>query len=447
MVSKRTEDLIKSSAKYLIGVQVPVGAEPWVVIEKGHGVWLQDTEGREGIDLISSGSVSNLGHGRKEIIDAMLEQMSKVEYCPCRRGPSNPTLIECAQKLTQITPEGLNHVNFVTGGAEANDMAFKLTYLYWRVQGKNRQKIISLYGGYHGVGAASWASSRPSFDTENWGPPAAGFLHIPSYNCYRCMFGLRYPDCDVRCARYLAQVIENERPETVAAFIGEPVIGGYGNVPPPPEYWPIVRQICNDYGVLLIADEILVGFARTGKMFALEHWGVKPDIMTMSKAIASGYVPFGAVAINEKVYQVLKGTPQTYNNTFASHPVGCAAALAAMNIYTRDKVADNAAKVGKHIFERFDSEFKSLPLVDNITHLGMALGMDIVADKKTKVSLPPAVKERLIPQFWQKGLFTMAAIGGFGGTRLMVGPPCTITIEEADIMVDRLRDLLSSIKI
>jgi len=260
------------------------------------------------------------------------------------------------------------------------------------------------------------------------------------------MFGLKYPECDVRCARFLALVIEYERPETVAAFIAEPVLGGYGHIPPPPEYWPIVRQICDDYNVLLIADEVQSGFGRTGKMFALENWGVKPDIMTMAKSMAGGYIPFGAVSINEKIFQVLKGHPLTQSYTFNGHSVGCAAALAAMNIYTRDKVPENAAKVGKHIFERFDAEFKSLPCVDNITHLGMSNGMDIVADKKTKAPLPEVVRESLVREFWKKGLFTFFPIGGYGDTRLPIYPPCIMTIEEADIMVDRLLELLSSIK-
>ena len=446
MVSKRTQDIVTDAKKYLIDVHSPIGEEPWLVIESGHGVWLKDTEGREGIDTGSGGGVAHLGHGRKEIIDAIVEQLNKIERVNNWSGEVGPIQTECAKKLAQITPEGLDHVHFLTGGAEANDMAFKMAYQYWHLQNKKKEKIISLYGGYHGLGTATWSSSRPTFASETWGPPAPGFLHIPSYHCYRCMFSLEYPECDVRCARYLAQVIEYERPETVAAFIAEPVLGGYGHIPPPPEYWPIVRQICDDYGVLLIADEVQSGFGRTGKMFALENWGVKPDIMTMAKSMAGGYVPFGGVSINEKIFQALKGFQLTQSYTFNGHSVGCAAALAAMNIYTKEKVPENAAKVGKHIFERFDAEFRSLPCVDNITHLGLSLGMDIVADRKTKAPLPKALRERLVHQAWENGI-AVRPIGGYGGTRERIYPPCIMTIEEADIMVDRLLELISSIKV
>lgn len=445
MVSKRTEDVIKQTGQYLIGLQVPIGSEPWLVIEKGHGVWLVDTEGREGIDMPSSGGCSNLGHGHKEIIDAMLEQLNKIEFGLFHRGLANSTVTECAKKLVEVTPEGLDHVNFTGGGAEATDLAFRMTYLYWTLKGERRWKIISHYGGYYGMGAGAWASSRKGFVAETWGPPAPGFVHIPSYHCYRCMFGLKYPDCDVRCARYLAEVIDSERQENVAAFIGESVLGGSGHIPPPPEYWPIVRKICDQYDILLIADEVQVGFARTGKMFALENWGVKPDIMTMAKSLSAGYVPFGAIAINNKVYQVVKDFTQDIAYTFSSHPLGCAATLAALNIYIRDKVADNAAKVGKHIYERLQAEFKSLPCVDNITGLGMSLGIDIVADKKAKAPLPPAVRENICRESWEKGLYNRY-IAGIGGTRLMIYPPCIMTLEEADIMLDRLLPIIAAIK-
>jgi len=424
-----------------------VGRRPRVVLEKGHGIWLQDTEGKDYINLLSSIECTNLGHGRREIIDAVLEQMNKVEFHSGWYGLSDPTTIECAQKLAEITPVGLDHIIFTSGGAESTDVAFKMVYLYWFLRGKShKSKIISLYGSYHGLGAGSWASNRAEvFSQERWGPSGKDFLHIPSYHCYRCMFGLKYPDCNVRCARYLEEVITNEKPETIAAFIGEPVIGGSGAVPPPPEYWPIIRQICDEHDVLLIADEVMTGFTRTGKMFAMEHWGIKPDIMTVAKAISGGYIPLGAVVISDKVYQILKGNELSHGYTFCGHPTACAAGLAAMNLYVTDKVAENAAKVGKHILERLEAEFKPLPCIDNPTGLGMMLGFDVVTDKTTKTPFPEDVRERIYSEILDKGIIS-AVIWGSGNSRFLMIPPCTMTIEEADLTLDILLPIIGAIK-
>ena len=445
MVSQRTKELMKQGGAHLLFVHHPVGEEPRIVMEKAHGIWVVDSGGKEYIDMLSSGACVHLGHGRKEIADAVAEQMRKLPWISSWEGIANPTTTECAERLAGIMPERLNHVMFTSGGAEANDMAFKMLHLYWSLQDERKWKVISLYGGYHGLGAGTWASARKSFVTETWGPPSPGFIHIPSYHCYRCKFELKYPDCGLRCARYLAEVIEGERPQTVAAFIAEPALGGSGQIPPPPEYWPIVRKICDDYNVLLIGDEVHTGFTKTGKMFALQHWGVTPDIMTMGKGIANGYIPFGAVAISDKVYQVLKNTRISYGYTYSGHPVGAAASLASMKIYVRDKVSENAAKIGRHILDRLDAEFSSLPCVGNINGLGMMIGIDIVADRTTKAPFPLATRENIRQQMWEKGLFARL-IEGEGSSRLMIYPPCIITVEQADKMLDILLPIVAAIK-
>ena len=444
-VSSRTQELIDWSADHLIGVGSKVGDSPDIVYEGGHGIWIRDTEGNEYIMMDSMGACYNLGLGVQEIVDAAKEQMSKLPHCFNRRGMACPATIECTRKLVEVTPEGLDYISFTSGGAEATDLAFNITHRYFASKGERRYKIISLYVCYHGFGVARWSSNRVTFDKENWGPPGAGFIQIPHYHCYRCMFGLTYPDCGVKCARYLAEVIEYERPRTVAAFIAEPFLGGSGHIHPVPEYFPIIRKICDDYGTLFIADEVQSGFTRAGKMFCVDNWNVKPDIITMAKALAAGYFPIGGVAINDKIYQALKGGEWTELYTFSGHPAACATATATMKIYVRDRVAENAAKVGKHIYERLKGELGNHPCVGSISYLGMSLGMDIVADKKTKASLPLADRQKIRREMRAKGLHARI-IEGTGQSRLMIYPPCTTTMEEADKMLDIAIPIISAIK-
>lgn len=446
MVSKRTEDLIKWDKEHIIHPYNLIGQNFGFVLEKGHGVWLQDTEGKEYIDSTAQLGYHLLGYGRKEIADAVQEQISNLGATHLWFGWSNATTIECAQKLAEVTPKGLDHFHFTSGGSEAVDTALKISRLYWSLQGKNKWKVICFYGSFHGFGGATWSTSVGQGNAwQGIGPPTPGFVFVPPYYCYRCMFGLKYPDCNMQCARYLAQSIEGEGAQNVAAFMAEPVMGAGGMISPPPEYWPMVRKICDEHDILLIGDEVQSGFTKTGKMFALQNWDVTPDIMNMAKAINSGYVPFGGVAINDRVYQVLKDNPFWHGYTYSGHPVAAAASLATLNIYIKDKVAENAAKVGKHILERIDAEFKSLPCVGSFTALGLMIGLDIVADKKTKAPFPPAVRTDIQRKMLEAGLLARP-IAGYAGTRLFICPPTIMTIEEADKMLDILLHIIAAIK-
>jgi adenosylmethionine-8-amino-7-oxononanoate aminotransferase len=446
MVSKKTEELIKWDAEHIIHPYTPVGHNAGLVIEKGHGIWLVDTEGKEYIDMGAQLGYALLGYGRKDIAEAVQEQLLNLGATHNWFGWSNAKTIECAQKLAQVTPKGLDHFHFTSGGSESIDSAIKLARLYWYFQGKNKWKIICFYGAYHGFGGATWATSLGRGVTwEGVGPQMPGFVFVPSYYCYRCMFRLKYPDCNIQCARYLAEVIESEGVGTVAAFMAEPVMGAGGLIAPPPEYWPMVRKICDEYDVLLIGDEVQSGFVKTGKMFALQNWDVTPDIMTMAKAINNGFVPFGGVAVNDKVFQVLKDNTFWHGFTYSGHPVAAAASIVTLDVYLRDKVADNAAKVGKHIAQRLEAEFMPLPCVGGYTALGLMIGVEIVANKANKTPFPPEMRSNIQRQMWDKGVLARP-ISGYGGTRLFIGPPCIITIEEADKMLDAVLSVVATLK-
>ena len=444
MTSKRTQELIKWDKEHLIHPIAPVGQEPAVIWEKAHGIMIQDTEGREYIDVSSQLINVNLGHSRQEIIDAAIEQISKLQFAAPFWGRSNTAMIECSQKLVQILPEGLNHILFAAGGSEANEYALKIARLYWRNKGKNKFKIISLFQSYHGLsyGILSATALGKGSLWAGYTPLVPGFIHIPSYYCYRCSFGKEYPDCGMQCAKFLAETIENQGGD-VAAFIAEPEIGAGGFISPPPEYWPVVRQICTDHDVLLIADEVMTGFCRTGKMFALENWDVVPDIMTMSKGINSAYLPFGAVAISDGVCEGIEGSTMSGFSS-CGNPVCSAAASAAIDIYTKERVAEHVAEVGKHVMERLNAEFLPLPCVGNISGLGLMLGVELVTDKAIKGRFDPAVMTKLQAQALEKGL--LVRVGGFPPCWLAICPPLIITIEETDRILDILYPLLAELK-
>jgi len=441
MNKRSLEELIKLDREHIIHPHHPIGEECGIIIASGHGVWLRDIEGREYIDGRSQLTCVNLGYGRREVVDAIKEQLDILPYLSIFYHFSHPAIIECATRLAEVTPGGLNHFSFTSGGSESIESAFMIARLFWHLRGKPKNKIISLYRSYHGntLGAMS-ATGMPMGGLESMVALSPGFIHIPPYYCYRCSFGKEYPDCDIKCARFLAETIESEGPESVAAFIAEPVIGVGGYISPPPEYWPIVRQICTDYDVLLIADEVMTGFCRTGRFFAVEHWGIKPDMMAMGKGITSSYVPFGAVAISDEIYEQSKGAHLS-GFTHAGHPIAAAAACKAIEIYVKERVAEHVTQVAKHVLERLDNEFKSLPCVADVNGLGLMIGIEVVKDKATKAPLDPKVMGTILPHALANGLITRGR-----GTRVALCPPLTITMEEADKVLDILYPILADLK-
>ena len=448
VVNRRTELLLKADREHIIHPWIAAGQNSGIIFEKAHGIYLVDTEGKEYVDMASGNCCCNLGHGQKEIIDAITTAISESDFTTSFYGHSNTYIIECSQKLANLTPGSLNHFYFTSGGSEAVDSATKTARLYWCNKGQaERYKIISLYDSYHGASGFSayvTGSGQGAFQNA-FGPAPPGLIRIPSFYCYRCIYGLTYPECDVRCARILEDVIQAEGANSIAAFIAEPMLGGGGGfVESPSEWWPIVSEICRKYEVILIADEVISGFARTGKMFGVENWNIQPDMMTMAKGINGAYLPFGAMAISDEVYQSLKGKMFSHGFTYCGHAIPAAASCAALDIYVRNKVVENAAKVGKHIKQRLDSEFSSLPYVGNIGGMGINHSIELVSDKRTKTPIGQDVKAELIRKLLENGIYTR--IIGRLGNRLHIGPPCTITTDEADRVLDIIQPLVAEVK-
>jgi len=396
MEKAKTGELLKWDCEHLIHSMSPLGSTRGVVFDTAEGIILRDTEGKEYIDSCSQLVNVNIGHGRKEVIEAIVEQLGKLQYTTTYYGFTNTAAVLCAKKLAEITPPGLKHFFFTSGGSESVETAFKIARNYWHAKKPEKHKIISLYNCFHGVSFGTLSATNLGMGRlwKSFGPLVPGFLHIPLYYCYRCAFGMEYPGCRITCAEFLAETIENEGRDSVAAFIAEPVQGSVGMIDPPPEYWPKVRKICSEMGVLLIADEVMSGFGRTGKLFAVENWGVIPDIMTMAKGITSGYIPFGAVAIADEIYREMQSrkTPFFHGFTYSGHPVGAAAAIKDMEIIVDEKLADNAARMGQYALGRLKEEFLPLPGVGTVNGLGLMIGIEYVEDRETK-SIPKNVLE------------------------------------------------------
>jgi len=444
----RTEELIKTDLAHIIHPSTNVGENVGIVFETTHDrIFMVDTNGKEYIDFNAGLMCCNLGHGQKEIQDAIVEAINNTDYTTQYYGFSNVYAIECARLLAEITPVDLSHFVFVSGGSDAIDSAVKIARLYWYRKGKeSKQKIICLYNGYHGeLGISTYLTrtggGRPQ---RGFGAEPAGYIRIPNYYCYRCQFGSKYPDCDMLCASFLDTVIKSEGADSIAAFLVEPIQGSGGVINPPPEYLPMIRKICSDNDILLIADEVMSGFARTGKMFAMEHSDIVSDIMVMAKGITSAYIPLGAVALNSEIFETLKGNEFSHGITYSGHPIACAASAAALKLYKNQKVAENAAKVGNHIRQRLENEFLPLPCVGNIGGKGMFQAVELVNDKKSKAVIYPDAKLDLWHKILDRGIYLR--ITGALGNRMFITPPCTMTIEEADKAMDVVLDLVTELK-
>lgn len=442
----RTEELVKKDLDHVLHpatlLRDHARTGPLVFVE-GHGIWLKDSDGREYIDGFAGLWNVSVGHGRTAIVDAIQAQAQKLAYATMFGGAANDQAIELAYKLAQYTPASIRRFHWTCGGSESNDSAIKIARYYWRMQGKeDKYKVVSRVLAYHGLTYGAMSATGMAHYWTNFGPTVPGFIHIPPPYCYRCPWEKQYGQCDIDCAQALDKAIEAEG-DTVAEFIAEPVIGTAGVIPPPPEYFPMVREICTRRGVLLHLDEVVTGFGRTGKFFAAEHWGIQPDLMSMAKALTSGYLPLGAVGITEEIYQGLMKSevPFFHGLTYNGHPVCCAAAIANIDIIVKENLVENAARMGKYMLERLQ-ELLDLPYVGDVRGLGLVAAIELVEDKKTKAKFDPQKKipQQVFLKARENGLVCRAM-----GDNICFSPPLIITREEIDLMVDRIRPAIESI--
>lgn len=398
------------------------------VVSKGEGINVYDAEGKEYIDLTAGMTRPvHLGYGNKELAKAIYDQICQMSYFTPMMFTNAPA-VELAEVLSKTVPGPINRFAFECDGSEAVETAMKLAKHYHYFKGeKERFKVISRKGAYHGVNGVGLRALGSVIPMRHMMEPLApGSIFVESPYCYRCSFGLTYPDCDMACARNIEQVIEFEGPGLISAFIGEPIQQGFGALAPPEEYWPIVRKICDQYGILLIIDEVICGFGRTGKMFGFEHFNVQPDLITMAKGITSGYVPLGAVGCTDEVMEPI--VIFNHLHTYGNHPVSCAAGLKTIEILKRDKLIDNSADLGKYFLEGLQA-LTDHPTVGEVRGTGLWTAIDFTVEKKTRTPMPSEHLINMIERANQKGLIIkLAPIR----QAIEFAPPLTIQKEKVD---------------
>ncbi len=387
---------------------------PRIIVE-GQGVMVRDTEGKEYIDGFSGLWCMAVGHSHPKILEAVGEQMKKLSYFTSFHGSSSPPSIELAAKLTSMFDPSYNLTRawFTCGGSETNETNIKLARFYWAVQGRSEKcKIVSRRYSYHGMGLATTAATGIFPFHFNIDPLPEGFVKVAAPYCYQCELDLSYPGCDLACVKEAEETILEEGPETIAAFMAEPVIGSGGVIPPPEDYFPRIREICDKHDILLILDEVITGFGRTGRMFAHEHWGgIRPDMLSLAKGISSGHIPLGASVVRGDIYDTIgerqdERLPLMHGFTYMNHPVACAAGLANIEVIEQEGLVRKAAENGAYLLERLTA-LKKYDSVGDVRGMGMLAAIELVADKETKMPMQPenAAPDLLVDLCWDKGLF------------------------------------------
>ncbi len=441
----------KSAIHHWHPMAEPKAAEqsPPLVFERAEGVYIFDTGGRRYLDSQGGLWCVNVGHGREEVKEAISAQLDKLPYYTTFGDTSNLPVIELAERLTRmLAPEDMQRVFFCSGGSDANETALKLARQYWKLSGEaQRTKFISLKQGYHGVHFGGTSIGGQMYLRSMYEPVLPGCFQVDTPWLYRNPYTDDPEDLGKICANLLEREIVHQGPHTVAAFIAEPVQGAGGVIVPPDNYWPSIREVCDKHGVLLIADEVVTGFGRTGSMFGCRGWGVRPDIMCLAKGINSGYVPLGATVVNERVRRAWDSDHPLaailHGYTYSGHPVACAAANAALQIVEDEDLPANAEKVGSYCLAKLKNEFEHYDFVGDIRGKGLMMAIELVTDKPTKESfLPGDPFLDLIQDLTRKeGLL----IRNLGST-LIISPPLVFSKENVDEMVVMLANAFSQAK-
>ncbi len=430
-------------------------AHPHPVIERGEGVYLYDTEGRRYLDGSGGAIVVNIGHGVREVTEAMAEQAAQVAYAHGTMFTSHP-LEEYARALTEITP--LPDARFfpMCSGSEAVETAIKLARQVQVERGQaSRHLTIARWQSYHGATLGALAMTGKPKMRRLFQPMLPQTPHIPPPYCYRCPYGLTYPGCGIRCADALAAEIKRVGEENVAAFIAESVSGAtLGAVVPPPEYWPRIRQICDEYGLLMIVDEVMAGFGRAGRWFGFQHWDAVPDVVTMGKGTTGGYYPLSITAVRgEWADVILSGSGNfVHGGTFSHHTVGAAAGLATLRYIREHDLVAVAAQKGELLGQKLRAELADIPCVGDVRGIGLMWGIEFVADLDSKATFSPEIHfgQRVADAAFECGLIVYPGSGcadGVAGDLVMLGPPLIITEEQIDEMIALLRQAIEVAKI
>ena len=417
------------------------------LVTRGEGVWVDDADGERWFDTLSGLWLVNVGHGRREIADAVYKQMLELAFSP--NDTVSPVTAALSAKLADLSQDKSARTYYVSGGSEANETALKIAKNYHYLNGEpNRWKVISRRGSYHGATLACTSLGRggPGGGSipPQFGPLVPGNIHIDQPAQYRCHHCSHESACSLVCADDIERAILHEGPSTVAAFIGEPISAAAGIHVPHPDYWPRIREICSKYNVVMIVDEVITGFGRTGKMFATEHWGVTPDIRTVAKGLTSGYFPIGAAIVSGNIADRFigeAGSTLQHLITFGGNPASCAAALANLEIMENENMAQRSAEMGEYLYERLQA-LRKYPIVGDVRGgMGLLCALELVKDRDTGEQFP---KEAKLDELAVRAMRANRMLGRAGNI-IPIAPPLCVSREEIDIAVSRLEEVVKSL--
>ncbi|MBK7262285.1 MAG: aminotransferase class III-fold pyridoxal phosphate-dependent enzyme [Rubrivivax sp.] len=412
------------------------------IIVRGEGCWVWDVDGHKMIDGVAGLWSSNLGHSNRAVRDAIVAQLDELPFYNTFRGTSHPRAIELSARLVKLMAEdGVAAVMFGNGGSDAVEGALKIARQYWKLQGQaERSKFISLKQGYHGVHFGGMSVNGLGNIRRAYEPLMPGCFHVDTPWLYHNPYSQDPEELARICANLLEREIQFQGADTVAAFIAEPIQGSAGVIVPPANYWPLVREVCDRNKVLLIADEVVTGFGRSGAMFGTRLWGVKADIWCLAKGISSGYVPLGATALSHKVADAFLADSSgagtiAHGYTYSGHPVAAAAALATLDVLQTQDIVGNAARVGAHFQARLADFAQRFSFVGDVRGQGLMSGIEMVSDKAART---PMARSSDIPQRVARQAYQRGAMVRISGPNMILSPPLIITREEIDHLVDIL---------
>ncbi|WP_223590474.1 aspartate aminotransferase family protein [Neobacillus bataviensis] len=434
--------------KYVWHSMKPYNPNATVIVEKAEGSWVTDVDGKRYLDAMSGLWCVNVGYGRTELAEAAYEQLKEMAYFPLSQ--SHVPAIKLAEKLNEML--GDEYVIFFSNsGSEANETAFKIVRQYHQQKGEhNRFKIMSRYRAYHGNSMGALAATGQAQRKYKYEPLAPGFIHVSPPDSYR-------DDTNVQDPKELASVKEIDRTmtwelsETIAAMIMEPIITGGGVLIPPDGYMKAAKEVCEKHGALLIVDEVICGFGRTGKPFGFMNYGVKPDIITMAKGITSAYLPLSATAVRKDIYEAFKGSEEydyfRHVNTFGGNPAACALALKNLEIMEKENLFDRSRDLGEQLLNDLTTLLQDHPYVGNVRGKGLLIGIELVSNKTTKEPLDPALVNQVITNCKEKGIIigkNGATVAGYNNV-LTLAPPLNIEQKDLNFLIKTLTESLNKI--
>ncbi len=440
--TKRLQDLDRSHYLHPFTNHKELGAQGSRIIVRGEGVYIWDSDGNRILDGMSGLWCVSLGYGRQELIDAACTQLETLPYYNSFFQCAHPPAVELASRLVSISPEQFTHVFLAGGGSEANDTVLRIVRQYWALQGQPRKQIIiSRRNAYHGstVAAASLGGMQAAHDLG--GLPIPGIEHIEQPYWFE-LGGAESPaEFGLAMAAQLEDRILELGVDQVAAFIGEPVQGAGGAIMPPDTYWPEIQRICDQYGILLVADEVITGFGRLGEWFGSTHYGIKPDLMSFAKGVTSGYLPLGGVLVSDRVAELLieKGGEFAHGFTYSGHPVACAVAKITLDVMENEAVIN---RVKNHIAPYFAQVWQALadhPLVGEARSAGLIGALELVAQPKSRTRFPKNRRAgTLCRDLAMENGLVMRAVGD----TMIIAPPLVITTAQIDELVSKVKRIL-----